>query len=263
MSLAELIDALRFEYRQVDSCLDDIGEEGWFTTTPAPGWDVRDSVFHLAYFDEVALGVLHDPDTFRAHLPAITAHPDAYLQVPIDEGRRWDPVTVRRRWATAREQLCRGFADVDPSARLPWFGPDMSARSSMTARLMETFAHGHDIADALGRRLEFGSEIRSVAHLGFITRRYSYVVNGREVPTAPVRVELTGPGGEQWEWGDDDAVDTVHGPALDFCLVVTRRRHLDDTSLEISGALAEEWMSIAQAFAGAPGLGRQPLGARS
>ncbi len=66
------------------------------------------------------------------------------------------------------------------------------------------------------------------------------------------------PGGGTWTWGPDGARDMVTGPALDFCLAVTQRRHVDDTTLRITGPVAAEWMGIAQAFAGPPGPGRAP-----
>ena len=50
------------------------------------------------------------------------------------------------------------------------------------------------------------------------------------------------------------------GPALDFCLLVTQRRHRDDLALSIDGPAATEWMTIAQAFAGTAGTGRSPQG---
>jgi uncharacterized protein (TIGR03084 family) len=67
-------------------------------------------------------------------------------------------------------------------------------------------------------------------------------------------------GADTWTWGDPSAANTVRGPALDFCLVVTQRRHVDDTALDVQGDAAREWISIAQAFAGPPGEGRRPLG---
>ncbi len=73
-----------------------------------------------------------------------------------------------------------------------------------------------------------------------------------------MRVELEAPGGDRWTWGDQELKDVVAGPAEDFCLVVTQRRHLDDTALTVRGPLAAEWMSIAQAFAGPPTEGRPP-----
>jgi uncharacterized protein (TIGR03084 family) len=136
----------------------------------------------------------------------------------------------------------------------------MSVASSVTARLMETWAHGQDVFDALGETRRPTSRLRHIAHLGVNTFGFAYQLNGREVPTAAVRVELTAPDGSRWDWGPQDAQNRVVGSAVEFCLVVTQRRHRSDTGLEISGQVAQEWMSIAQAFAGAPSSGRQPEG---
>src|SRR5262249_28661440 len=146
----------------------------------------------------------------------------------------------------------------DPRARLPWFGPPMSARTFATARLEETWGHGQDVADALGVTRPATDRLHHVAHLGVITRAYSFTNQGRPAPAADVRVELTGPVGQAWAWGGAGAADRVSGPALDFCLVVTRRRHHADTGLVIEGPVAAEWMLRAQAFAGPPGPGRRP-----
>ena len=128
----------------------------------------------------------------------------------------------------------------------------MSARSFVTARLMEAWAHGQDVADALDVSRPASDRLRHVAHLGVIARGWSYTTRGLTPPTGEVRVELSGPHGEQWTWGDADVADRVRGTALDFCLVVTRRRHAADTPLQTEGPLAAEWMAIAQAFAGPP-----------
>ena len=173
-----------------------------------------------------------------------------YRGMPADALLAW----FRR----ARGGFVSAFRAIDPRARLPWYGPEMSAASSVTARLMETWAHGQDIADALGARREPTARLRHVAHLGVAAFGFSFRLNGREAPAAPVRVELAAPGGGTWAWGPGGAPDTVTGPALDFCLAVTQRRHVDDTALRITGPVAAEWMGIAQAFAGPPGPGRPP-----
>ena len=136
----------------------------------------------------------------------------------------------------------------------------MSAASSLTARIMETWAHTQDIADALGVTREPTPRLRHVAHIGVGARAFSYAVHGKTPSSAPVRVELTGPDGALWTWGPEDAGNRVTGPALDFCLLVTQRRHRDDLALSIEGAGATEWMTIAQAFAGTAGTGRSPQG---
>jgi uncharacterized protein (TIGR03084 family) len=138
----------------------------------------------------------------------------------------------------------------------------MSAASMATARLMETWAHGQDILDALGATRRPTARLRHVAHIGVRTRDFAYLVRDRDRPTAEFRIELTGPGGEAWAWGPEDAPQRVSGPALDFCLLVTRRRHRDDLALRADGPDADEWLNIAQAFAGPPGTARAPLGAR-
>ena len=138
----------------------------------------------------------------------------------------------------------------------------MGAKSFLTARLMEVWAHGQDICDAVGATREPTDRLRHIAQLGVITRGWSYLVRGEQPPDGAVRVELTAPSGEVWTWGPDDAPDRVTGPAEDFCLVVTQRRHVDDTDLEIDGELATGWMGRAQAFAGGPTTGPDPKGDR-
>jgi uncharacterized protein (TIGR03084 family) len=134
----------------------------------------------------------------------------------------------------------------------------MSAASSLTARIMETWAHTQDIADALGVTREPTDRLRHVAHIGVGARSFSYAVRGKSVPAVEIRVELEGPDGTAWTWGPDQAVNRISGPALDFCLLVTQRRHRNDLALAIEGPAAIEWMAIAQAFAGTAGTGRPP-----
>jgi uncharacterized protein (TIGR03084 family) len=235
-----------------------LGEAGWHTPTPARGWDIADQISHLAYFDEMAVRSAVRPAEFRAALAEAQAagaiDPDA-----IAARFRGRSGTHLLAWFdAARAELLATFAGLDPRARLPWFGPAMSAASALTARLMETWAHTQDIADALGVSREPTRRLRHVAHIGVGARAFSYAVHGKTQPPDPVRVELTAPDGALWAWGPAEAEDRVTGPALDFCLLVTQRRHRDDLALAIEGPAATEWMAIAQAFAGAPGPGRPP-----
>jgi uncharacterized protein (TIGR03084 family) len=231
-----------------------LDEAGWHTPTPATGWDIADQISHLAYFDEVTVRSAVHPAEFEAELAAAPEDVD-----PDAIAARFRDRTGAQLLAwfdTARADLLDTFRNLDPRARLPWFGPPMSAASSLTARIMETWAHTQDIADALGVTREPTSRLRHVAHIGVGARAFSYAVNGKTLPETPVRVELTGPDGDLWTWGPAEAENRVTGPALDFCLLVTQRRHRDDLALVIEGPAAAEWMSIAQAFAGAAGTGR-------
>jgi len=126
----------------------------------------------------------------------------------------------------------------------------MSAMSFATARLMETWAHGQDVRDALGREPDVTARLRHVADLGVRTRPFAYGARGVDLPDAGVRVELVGVDDEAWVWGPEGVEDEVRGPALDFCLVVTQRINPADTALTVSGRWANDWLGIAQAFAG-------------
>ena len=133
----------------------------------------------------------------------------------------------------------------------------VAVTAGVSARLMETWAHGQDVVDALGASRRSTDRLRHVAHIGVRARPFSYMIHGREVPAESVHVALRSPSGETWEWGEPSD-DRVAGDALDFCLVVTQRRHVRDTGLRVEGAAGREWIEIAQAFAGAPGTGRLP-----
>lgn len=233
-----------------------IDQTAWDAQTPAPGWSVRDQISHLAFFDEQAHLAVTDPDAFGVSLGAIT-DVDSFMNDPLVRARAMAPADVLDWWRRVRTSMLAAFESADPTRRVPWFGPPMSLVSFVSARLMETWAHGQDIADALGVDRDPTSRLRHIAHLGVRARPNSYAANGKALPDGDVRVELDGPNGEIWRW-NESASASVTGPAIDFCLVVTQRRHLDDTDLNVQGELAHDWMSIAQAFAGPPGEGRKP-----
>lgn len=253
--MRELCADLAAEHAALDAVLE--ATIDWDVSTPAEGWTIRDTVSHLWYFDQRALMALADPDAFADELAVLL---ERGVDASIEPGRAISPAELHAAWRRDRRTLVDHAVTVDPSTRVPWYGPSMGARSFITARLMETWAHGQDIVDVVGVDRTPTARLRHVAHLGVRVRPYSYAANGLELPDSDVHVALMGPDGDRWEWGDPSSPDRVTGSALDFCLVVTQRRHLADTSLSMEGDAAVEWMAMAQAFAGPPGNGRAPLG---
>jgi len=256
--LDEIIDDLQAEQTALGKMLDSLPAEDWDRHSHSPGWSARDQVSHLAYFDEAATRAITDNEAFMAEVREAMQAASGMEARYLERGRDMTPAGVLGWWRSASSALIRAARTLDPDARVPWYGPAMSPASFITARLMETWSHGLDVADAVGRTSPDTDRLRHVAYLGVRTRAYSYTVRGKEQPATPVRVELSAPSGETWVFGEADAADVVRGTATDFCRVVTQRRHIADTNLEIHGAAAEEWMGIAQAFAGPPGGGRRP-----
>ncbi|MDE3086650.1 MAG: TIGR03084 family protein [Acidobacteriota bacterium] len=262
-SVPELLADLAEEQADLDALVDGIDEEQWATPTPAEGWTVRDQIGHLAFFDEMGRLAIEAPDGFSARAQAAmeaAAEGRDPMAEHLERGRAMTGAEVRAWWNTARAGFLAAAAGLSDDARVPWYGPPMSPRSFVSARLMETWAHGQDVADALGRSRTPTRRLAHVAQLGVRARPFSFAVRGLDAPAEDVRVELEGPSDETWTWGEEGAPGLVRGMALEFCLVVTQRRHLDDTALVVEGDSAREWMAIAQAFAGPPGAGRPPSG---
>jgi len=251
-----LIADLTAEQDALDAIVAHIDGPSWCEQTPAIGWNVADQIGQLAFFDERATMAINAPGAFATELSGAALDIDTYMDAHLATARASTASELLSAWRTAREDLAEALGSLQRFDRVPWYGPDMSARSFATARLMEVWAHGQDVVDALGAQRRPSSRLRHIADLGVRTFGWSFSVRGLPVPDSPVFVELTGPGGEVWAWGGDSSTEWVRGDAEEFCLVVTQRRNIADTNLDVTGDTATEWMSIAQAFAGPPGPGR-------
>ncbi|WP_373202547.1 TIGR03084 family metal-binding protein [Mycobacterium marinum] len=247
---------LEAESDDLDALVAPLAPQRWSELTPAPGWSIAHQIAHLLWTDRVALTAVTDEAGFADVLTAAAANPAGFVDEGAEELAAMPPAELLSDWRLTRGRLHEALLDVADGRKLPWFGPPMSAASMATARLMETWAHGLDVADALGVTRPATDRLRSIAHLGVRTRDYAYFVNNLAPPTEQFLVELRGPGGDLWSWGPADAAQRVTGPAEDFCFLVTQRRPLSSLHLTATGEDARQWLQIAQAFAGPPGEGR-------
>jgi len=259
--LASIAADLQAEQQALDAVVAGLPSEQWDAPTPSPGWAVRDQIGHLTYFDGAAALAITDEARFRASLESLSTAGDRMEAVTLFRDLEADELLAR--WRANRHELLDAATRLQDGQRVPWYGPPMSAKSFLTARLMECWAHGTDVVDAVGGHRPATDRLRHVAQIGVITRGWTYANRGEEVPRGEVRVELTSPAGtDVWTFGPEEAQATVRGPAEHFCLVVTQRRHLDDTDLAVVGDIALDWMTKAQAYAGPPTDGPAPRGAR-
>ena len=163
---------------------------------PRLGWTIADQVTHLAYFDDVTLQSITDPGQFRRDADALAAGGDDYPDRVAAAHRHLAGDALRTWFRTSRQRAAGRYAGCDPATRLPWFGPDMGVASSVTARIMETWAHGQDIADALGIEPPPTARLRHVAHIGIRALRLQLPGQRPAGATEPIRVELTAPDGD-------------------------------------------------------------------
>ena len=258
---------LRSEHDSLDAVVSHLDQDGWAKATPAAGWDVGDTISHLTFFDEQATLAIDDPPAFeerKAQLISSIAAGDQ-PDVAIGRGMRraGDAGALLDRWRASRNALIararRAADDAGGSPpRVTWYGPPMSLASFISARIMETWAHGADVRDAVGEPLEASASgrLRHVCHLAYGARPFAFAVHGIEDPGDPVAMVVQAPDGGTWTWGPPaaDTDNVISGSALDVALVFTQRRHPSRTGVKATGATAETWLSIAQAFAGPPTL---------
>lgn len=255
MRIGALYEDLDAETAGLEAMVAGLDEHGLARPTPAPSWTIKHQIAHLSWTDAAAYQAAAEPERFTEWLGTIT--PDV-VDTAAERGAAEPDAQLLATWRDNRERLRAALLAHDPERKLPWFGPPMRASSMVTARLMETWAHGQDIADTVGVRRQPSARLRHVAHIAIRARPFAYHVHGRTPPEQQPRVELTAPDGSLWTWGAEDAADRVTGPAQDFCLLATRRRHRADLAVRAAGSGADEWLDIVQAFAGPPGPGREP-----
>ena len=232
----------------------DLSEEQMQAPTQFKGWTIRDVVGHLHIWNEAANMSLTDADAFNRFYARVgkAVAGGSLRDFENAELEGISGVDLRERWHAYYGPMADGFGTADPKARVPWAGPSMSVRSSITARLMETWAHGQEVYDSLGVERVNADRIRNIAVLGVNTFGWTHVTNSLPVPETVPYVKLTLPSGEVMEFNEPDPANMVEGSAEEFCQVVTQVRNIADTSLKATGETATRWMAIAQCFAGPP-----------
>ncbi|MFN3749067.1 MAG: TIGR03084 family metal-binding protein [Sphingorhabdus sp.] len=251
----------RDESEAIHALLSPLSDADFAKPTLFKGWTIDEVLRHLHVWNIAADLALSDAEAFRAFLGQMAAGirgghlPDFEKQYL--EGL--SGTQLRDAWISQVRAMTPRFASADPKMRVLWVGPDMSVISSITARLMESWAHAQAVYDALGVERVDADRIGNIVRLGVNTYGWTFK-NRKEEPPGPMpRLKLTAPSGAVWEYGEGE--DLIEGSASEFCQVVTQCRNIGDTSLKVSGPVATRWMAIAQCFAGPP-QDPPPVGAR-
>mgnify|MGYP000456697099 FL=1 len=245
----------RAESRALAAILEDLPEVDFHRATQFKDWTIDHVLGHLHLFNAAAEASLRGEQAFGAFIAPVLRDMQAGKSILQCQFPWLDGLSGRAlfaAWRQGAEACADAFARADPKARLKWLGPDMSALSSVTARQMETWAHGQEVFDLLGLERQEQDRIRNIAHLGVATYGWSFRNRGLEVPEPAPFVQLTGPSGAVWEWNAPQADNFVKGTAVEFARVTAQVRSFEDTGLQAAGAAARSWMRIAQCFAGPP-----------
>ncbi|HEX2903655.1 MAG TPA: TIGR03084 family metal-binding protein [Jatrophihabitans sp.] len=261
-ALDDVLPDLLAESAELDARVAGLAEWQWRLDTPASGWDIAHQIAHLAWTDGLALLSIEDPAALRDRGRRLAVDGVAAVDQAAAAGAARSGSQLLAGWRAARSRLAERLPAVPDGRKLEWFGPPMSAASMATARLMETWAHGQDVAAALGQQVRPTARLRHIARLAVRTRDFAFRLHDRAVPAEEFRVELAAPDGSCWTFGPPGAAQRVTGSAVDFCLLAAQRLHRADARLTVSGSEAQGWLEIMQVFAGPPGSGRPPAASR-
>ncbi|MEV6304176.1 TIGR03084 family metal-binding protein [Actinoplanes sp. NPDC051861] len=245
------------EGAEIDDLVSGLDAEGWATATPAPGWTVAHQIAHLAATFRLAALAASDAAAFQSVASRLSPDFNANVVAAMAGFLAEPPPVLLARWRDERAGAEKALNALPPDQMVPWLVRPLPAVVLAAAGMMETFAHGQDIADGLGVRREYTDRIGHLVGFAVRTWDFGYLARGLEVPDAEFRFELTAPSGTVWAFGPEDSPQRVTGPAADFCLLVTRRRHRDDLALRATGEIADAWLGIAQAYRGPAGEGRR------
>ncbi|MCP2336101.1 TIGR03084 family metal-binding protein [Actinomadura rupiterrae] len=256
--LKTVIADLTAESEQIDRMVAGLDDARWGLPTAAPGWTIADQVAHLSFIYRLAGTAASDAAAFQALVERAKGDFDGAVNAALDDYPRAAPRELFARWSAERTAGIDALAAVPEDGTVPWLVNPLPPAILACAGIMETFAHGQDIADALGVRPERTDRLIHLVGFAILVRDFGYQAHGLTPPAEEFRYEITSPSGQAWDFGPEDAEQRVSGPAEDFCLLVTRRRHPADLAIRVSGAEAERWLGIAQAYRGPAGQGRLP-----
>lgn len=243
---------------EVDQLVADLDPVTWERPTPAPGWTVAHQIAHLAATFRLAGLAAASPDQFTAILAKLTGNFTDNVERAMAEFLAEPPGALLARWREERARAEQALASVPPDQVVPWLVRPIPAAVLAAAGMMELFGHGQDIADALEVKREHSDRLGHLVAFAVRTWDFGYQARGLTPPDVEFRFEITAPSGTVWTFGPDDSPERVSGPAVDLCLLVTRRRHRDDLRLAAVGDEADRWLDLAQAYRGPAGAGRRP-----
>ena len=254
MSLEQSID-FKEESISLYDLLKDKDDDVFNFNTQFKSWTINDVLYHLHVWNNAAYLSLTDEEKFSNFMEDFFKavkngkSPRAYEKELSNNKSGQELLTE---WKNGYEKISKEFLNADPKKRVKWAGPDMSVRSSITARHMETWSHGQEIYDLLGEVRTDKDRIKNIVIIGINTFGWTFINRSMKVPKETPKLVLQAPSKETWEWNLDNTQDSITGTATEFCQVVTQVRNIEDTGLIVKGDVASKWMSIAQCFAGPP-----------
>jgi uncharacterized protein (TIGR03084 family) len=253
VTIREVVDLLAEQHAELEGLLAGRDDAEWRRPTPCEGWTVADVVLHLAQTDEFAIA------SAEHRLPPVEERDEWVIGNgnTVDDAagdmvaaeRDQPTAAIHERWRSGAERLRAALRAVGPHERVNWVVGDFSVRTLTTTRLAETWIHTGDVAHAFGVEPQADDRLWHIARLAWRTLPYAFSRAGREL-RGPVAFALDAPGEGRWDLVPSaEPATSVHGPALDLCLVAARRLDPADSTLRAEGTDADAVLELVRTYA--------------
>ena len=248
--LTSIVTDLRAEGEELYQFLRTLDEDDWSRATAFKSWTINDVVAHLYFGDYLGVTSHKDGEAFQRFMTEVQSSGLTLAAFTRQWLNSLSGLEMLEQWHQQFLEMCELFAASDPRLRLTWAGPDMGIQMFATARLMETWAHSWAIYDLLGVPRKQNDRIKHIATIGVKTYQWTFVNRELTPPGPAPHISLQAPSGTCWQWNTQQDNNFISGDAVEFCQVVTQVRNIADTDLKLAGKPAEQWMALAQCFAG-------------
>jgi uncharacterized protein (TIGR03083 family) len=243
--LTEVCDALHGE-------LAALAPQMWRTTVGAS--TIHDLVAHLAVVNAVLVQRLQARDVSPLDHGELTE----ITQVPQRELSDAPSADVLDAWLRSVEELRAVTSQYDGA--VGWIGLTVPASAAVVDRAFETWIHGNDIRNAIGRASldPSAQHLRVLVELAVQLLPLALAVTGRAYK-GTLNLALSGAGGGEWTvplGGDESAEHAIYlcASARDLCLLMGDRIDPRDFSYSARGgndaaAIAADVVAVANVFA--------------
>ena len=135
------------ESNAVYDLLSSLSDKEFDHPTQFKGWSFNDVIGHLHvwnYAADISLGDGEDWIDFSNKALKALGSGSSMNQFERTITNNVKGKKLLEIWKDYFTEMSKRFASADPKKRVKWMGPDMSVRSSISARHMETWAHAHE-----------------------------------------------------------------------------------------------------------------------
>ena len=242
--MQDILSNLVAEQQLLDQYLQSIPVRNWNTKTTFKNWDITAHVSYLSAMEDLGYNALKKKGSdFNKYKGPKGL--EKFEKEAIAKGKDMRPQDVIEWWRISRASVIETLAKCSPGKKLTWGKNEIDCRTFAVTRLAETRAHSLDVYESMNKDYEDTVRIEHVALYGWLNAEHATKLNKSKFED--LRIELIGPEYKAWQFGDENAENSIKGSASDWCRVVTGRTSKGfKPTLSTEGVFAPKFLKFNQ-----------------